>query len=160
VSTLVALRDAGDRLPRATFLLSPWTDLACAGQSLDANDKRDPMFYGAGVRYMAPVYLGGASPRDPLASPVYADLSKLPPMLIHVSDNEVLLDDSTRLSDRAKQCGVDVNLRVWNNLPHAWPVFVAFRMPESFQALGEIAEFIRTASERNENNKVQQVAKE
>jgi acetyl esterase/lipase len=149
MATLVALRDAGERLPCAAFLISPWTDMACAGLSLDANDHRDPMFYGAGVRYMAPVYLGGASPRDPLASPVYADLSKLPPLLIHVSDTEVLLDDSTRLSDRAKQCGVNVKLRVWNDLPHVWPVMVAFRMPESFQALGEIAEFIQTALGQN-----------
>jgi epsilon-lactone hydrolase len=148
MATLIALRDAGERLPRAAFLISPWTDMACAGQSLDANDKRDPMFYGAGVRFMAPVYLGGASPRDPLASPVYADLSELPPLLIQVSNTEVLLDDSTRLSDRAKQCGVNVNLRVWNDLPHAWPVMVAFRMPESFQALSEIAEFIKTAPEQ------------
>jgi acetyl esterase/lipase len=143
LATLVALRDAGERLPGAAFLISPWTDMACAGLSLDANDSRDPMFYGAGVRYMAPVYLGGASPRDPLASPIYADLSDLPPMLIHVSDTEVLLDDSTRLSDRAKQCGVKVDLRVWNDLPHAWPVFTAFGMPESVRALGEIAEFIQ-----------------
>jgi epsilon-lactone hydrolase len=150
VATLIALRDAGEQLPRAAFVISPWTDLACAGRSLDANDERDPMFYGAGVRCMAPVYLGGASPRDPLASPIYADLSKLPPLLIHVSDNEVLLDDSTRLADRAKQCGVNVDLRVWNDLPHAWPVFVAFRMPESFQALGEIVEFMRTTSRQNE----------
>jgi epsilon-lactone hydrolase len=150
MATLVALRDAGERLPRAAFLISPWTDLACAGRSLDANDERDPMFYGAGVRWMAPVYLGGASPRDPLASPVYADLSNLPPTLIHVSDTEVLLDDSTRLADRAKHCGVNVNLRVWSDLPHAWPVFVAFRMPESFQALGEIVEFVQTTSQQNE----------
>jgi epsilon-lactone hydrolase len=143
VATLIALRDAGEQLPRAAFVISPWTDLACAGRSLDANDERDPMFYGAGVRWMAPVYLGGASPRDPLASPIYADLSKLPPLLIHVSDTEVLLDDSTRLADRAKQCGVNVDLRVWNDLPHAWPVFVALRLPESFQALGEIARFIQ-----------------
>ncbi|HEY7183223.1 MAG TPA: alpha/beta hydrolase [Blastocatellia bacterium] len=150
MATMVALRDAGEPLPRAAFVLSPWADLSCAGRSLDTNDKRDPMFYGAGVRWMAPVYLGGASPRDPLASPVYADLSKLPPLMIHVSDTEVLLDDSMQLSDRAKQCGVDVNLRVWNDLPHAWPVFVALRMPESFQALSEIAEFIRTAQSQNE----------
>ena len=150
LATLIALRDAGEQLPRAAFVISPWTDLACAGRSLDANDERDPMLYGAGVRWMAPVYLGGASPRDPLASPIYADLSKLPPLLIHVSDSEVLLDDSTRLADRAKQCGVNVDLRVWNDLPHAWPVFVAFRMPESFQALGEIVEFIRTTSRQNE----------
>ena len=150
LATLIALRDAGEQLPRAAFVISPWTDLACAGRSLDANDERDPMFYGEGVRWMAPVYLGGASPRHPLASPIYADLSKLPPLLIHVSDNEVLLDDSTRLADRAKQFGVNVDLRVWNDLPHAWPVFVAFRMPESFQALGEIVEFIRTTSRQNE----------
>ena len=150
MATLLALRDAGERLPRAAFLMSPWVDLACAGRSLDANDERDPMFYGAGVRWMAPIYLGGASPHDPLASPVYADLSKLPPLLIQVSDTEVLLDDSTRLADRAKHCGVNVNLRVWSDLPHVWPVFVAFRMPESFQALGEIVEFIQTTSPQNE----------
>ena len=98
---------------------------------------------------MAPIYLGGASPHDPLASPIYADLSKLPPLLIQVSDTEVLLDDSTRLADRAKHCGVNVNLRVWSDLPHVWPV-VAFRMPESFQALGEIVEFIQTTSPQNE----------
>ena len=143
MATMVALRDAGERLPSSAFLISPWTDMACAGLSLDANDQCDSMFYGAGVRCMAPVYLGGASPHDPLASPVYADLSKLPPLLIHVSDTEVLLDDSTRLADRAKQCGVNVDLRVWNDLPHAWPVFVALRMPESFQALGEIVRFIQ-----------------
>ncbi len=145
LAALVALRDAGESLPRAAFVMSPWTDLACAGRSLDANDKRDSMFYGAGVRWMAPVYLGEASPRDPLASPVYADLSKLPPLLIHVSDAEVLLDDSTRLADRARECGVNVDLRVWNDLPHAWPVFVGLGLPESLQALGEIVEFIRNA---------------
>jgi len=143
MATMVALRDAGVRLPRAAFVISPWTDMSCAGNSLDRNDECDPMFYGAGVRWMAPVYVGDASPCDPLASPIYADLSKLPPLLIHVSDTEVLLDDSMRLADRAKQCGVDVELRVWNDLPHAWPVFLAFRLPESFQALGEIAQFIQ-----------------
>lgn len=146
LATLVALRDAGAQLPRAAFVISPWTDLSCAGRSLDTNNECDPMFYGEGVRWMAPVYVGDASPCDPLASPIYADLSKLPPLLIHVSDTEVLLDDSTRLAERAKQCGVNVDLRVWNDLPHAWPILVAFKLPESFQALGEIVEFIQTTS--------------
>jgi len=146
LATLVALRDAGERLPRAAFVISPWTDMACAGQSLVTNNERDHMLYSAGVRWMAPVYMGDASPRDPLASPIYADLSMLPPLLIHVSDNEVLLDDSTRLAERAKQCGVNVDLRVWSDLPHAWPILVAFKLPESFQALGEIVEFIQTTS--------------
>jgi epsilon-lactone hydrolase len=152
MATMVALRDAGARLPRAAFVISPWADLACAGRSLDTNNECDPMFFGAGVRWMAPVYVGDASPCDPLASPIYADLSSLPPLLIHVSDTEVLLDDSTRLAERAKQCGVEVDLRVWNDLPHAWPIFVAFKLPESFQALGEIVEFIKTARNQNTND--------
>ncbi len=142
MATLVALRDAGERLPRAAFVLSPWTDLAVTGRSLDANDESDPMFYGDAIRWMAPVYVGDASPRNVLVSPIYADLSNLPPLLIYVSDTEVLLDDSVRLADRAKKCGVSVDLRVWSDLPHVWPIFVAFKLPESFQALGEIAQFI------------------
>jgi acetyl esterase/lipase len=147
MATLVGLRDAGERLPRAAFVLSPWADLAVAGRSLDANDECDPMFYGDAIRRMAPVYAGDASPREPLVSPVYADLSNLPPLLIYVSDTEVLLDDSVRLADRAKQCGVSVDLRVWSDLPHVWPIFVAFKLPESFQALGEIAQFINSVGQ-------------
>ncbi len=146
MATLVALRDAGERLPRASFVLSPWTDMAATGRSLDTNDESDYMFYGDGVRWAAPVYIGAASPRDPLASPLYADLSKLPPLMIHVSDTEVLLDDSTRLAERAKQCGVKVDLRVWNDLPHAWPVFITFKIPESYAALSEIVQFIQQTS--------------
>jgi acetyl esterase/lipase len=151
VATMVALRDAGEPLPRAAFVLSPWADLAVTGRSLDTNNERDPMFYGDAIRWMAPVYVGDASPRDPLVSPIYADLSKLPPLLIYVSDTEVLLDDSTRLAERARRCGANVDLRVWSDLPHVWPIFVAFKLPESFQALGEIAEFIQTASRQNVN---------
>lgn len=149
IATMVALRDAGEPLPRAAFALSPWTDLAATGRSIDANDKRDPMFYGEAIRRVAPIYFGDASPRDPLVSPIYADLSNLPPLLIYVSDTEVLLDDSTRLAERARQCGVNVELRVWSDLPHVWPIFVAFKLPESFQALSEIADFIQTASRQN-----------
>jgi acetyl esterase/lipase len=151
MATMVALRDEGVPLPRAAFLISPWTDMSCAGRSLDTNNHCDPMFYGAGVRWMAPVYVGAASPCDPLVSPIYADLSRFPPLLIHVSDTEVLLDDSTRLAERAKHYGVEVDLRVWNDLPHAWPIMLAFKMPESVQALGEIVEFIQNTSRPNEN---------
>jgi acetyl esterase/lipase len=147
IATLVALRDAGERLPRAAFLLSPWTDLAATGPSLDVNDQCDPMFYGEGIRKMASVYLGDASPRDPLVSPLYADLSELPPMLVYASSTEVLLDDSVRLAERARQAGVSIDLRVWDDLPHVWPIFVAFKLPESRRAIDEIVQFIQdTAS--------------
>ncbi len=143
VATLVALRDEGEPLPRAAFLLSPWTDLAATGRTIETNDENDSMFYGEAVRRMAPAYLGDASPHDPLASPLYADLSNLPPLLIYASSAEVLLDDSLRLDERAKQFGVSVDLRVWENLPHVWPIAVAFNLPESHKAVGEIAQFIQ-----------------
>ncbi|MCI0661266.1 MAG: alpha/beta hydrolase [Acidobacteria bacterium] len=143
ISTLISLRDAGERLPSAAFCFSPWTDLACTGKSMAINDNRDPMFYSEFVCRMAPVYLGFASPGNPLASPIYADLSNLPPLLIYVGSSEVLLDDSLRLSERAKECGVNVDLRVGEDLPHVWPIFVGYKIPEARAAITEVGEFIR-----------------
>jgi acetyl esterase/lipase len=143
LATLISLRDARLPLPRAAFLLSPWTDLACTGQSLDANEHSDPLFYAESIRRVAPVYYGQASPCDPLVSPFYADLSGLPPLLIYASNSEALLDDSTRLAERARQFGVKVDLRIWQELPHVWPIYVAFKMPEADAAIREIADFIR-----------------
>jgi acetyl esterase/lipase len=146
LATLVSLRDAGLPLPHAAFLLSPWTDLACTGQSLDANEHSDPLFYAETIRRTAPVYYGAASPSDPLVSPLYADLSRLPPLLLYASDSETLLDDSTRLAERAAACGVKVDLRVWRGLPHGWPVYIAFKLPEARLAIDEIAQFIQQGS--------------
>lgn len=146
VATLVALRNAGVPLPRAAFCLSPWADLGATGGSLDANDRCDPMFRGAAIRQCAPIYLGQAAADDPLASPIHADLRGLPPLLIYVSDTEVLLDDALRLAERARQCDVKVDLRVGEKLPHVWPVMIALRLPEARQAIAEIAQFIRAAT--------------
>lgn len=145
VATLVALRDAGVPLPCAAFCLSPWTDLAATGGSLNTNDGDDPMFYGATIRQCAPIYLGAAAADHPLASPLYADLHGLPPLLIYVSDTEVLLDDARRLAERARDHGVRVELRVWEDLPHVWPIMIALRMPEAREAIEEIGQFIRAA---------------
>lgn len=146
IATLVALRDAGAPLPSAAFCLSPWADLGATGGSLDTNDRCDPMFRGAAIRQCAPIYLGGAAAHDPLASPIHADLRGLPPLLIYVSDTEVLLDDALRLAERARQCAVKVELRVRENLPHVWPVLIALRLPEAREAIAEIAQFIRAAT--------------
>lgn len=142
-ATLIALRDRGLPLPAAAFLLSPWTDLAATGRSLVTNEELDPMLSGKVAAQLARLYYGTASPRDPLVSPLYGDLIGLPPLLIYVSDTEVLLDDSTRLAERAQKHGVKVDLRIRHNLPHVWPVFVAFKLPEARQTIGEIAEFIK-----------------
>lgn len=143
VATLMAIRDRGLRLPAAAFLLSPWTDLAATGDSIVTNDPVDPMLSGKSIHKVAALYYGEASPTDPLVSPLYGDLRGLPPMRIYVSDTEILLDDSRRLAERAKQQGVIVDLRVWHALPHVWPIFVAFGIPESKAALSEIAEFVK-----------------
>jgi epsilon-lactone hydrolase len=146
MATVLWLRDAGLPLPAGIFLLSPWTDLACTGNSLERNDPYDDLLCGKEVHRFSKVYHGEASPHDPLVSPLYADFSTLPPLRIYVSDTEILLDDAVRLAERARCYGVDVDLRIWNRLIHAWPVMIRFRLPESKQVVDELALFIRERS--------------
>lgn len=141
-ATLIALRERGLPMPAGAFLLSPWTDLAATGESLVTNDPVDPMLSGQLVAPMAKLYYGDFSPKEPLVSPLYGDLRGFPPLRIYVSDTEILLDDARRLAARASEQGVSVDLRVWSKLPHVWPVFVAFGIPESKAAFHEIVEFI------------------
>lgn len=142
LATLIALRDAGEKLPRAAFCLSPWTDLKGTGQSLQANSDSDSMFYGESIPIVGRIYLGDRLADDPLASPLYADLSHLPPLLVFASSSEVLLDDSLRLAERARGYGVAVDLRIWEDLPHAWPFLAPFKVPEALRAIDEIANFV------------------
>ena len=139
LATLLLLRDAGDALPAATVLFSPWTDLACTGASLKRNSKRDALFDGEGMDRATTPYLAGADPRNPLASPLYADLTGLPPMLIHAGSYEVLLDDSERLAERARAAGVAAELRTWPVVPHVWQLF---NLPESAQSMDAAAAFL------------------
>lgn len=142
LATMLAARQAGLPLPGAAFLYSPWTDLAGTGDSLQRNEASDAMISGKEVHRMSKLYFGAASPRDPFVSPLYGKFHGLPPTLIHVSDNEVLLDDARRLADRAREDGVEVDLRVRERLIHAWPVFVSFRLPEAFETVRETAHFL------------------
>lgn len=142
LATLLSLRDAGDPLPAGAVLFAPWTDLACTGASLAANEESDVLFHGDGIARAAPLYLGDTPATNPLASPLYADLGGLPPLLIQASDSEVLLDDSTRLAAKAAQAGVQVSFKTWPGLPHVWQLFAPF-LPEARAALAEAAAFIR-----------------
>ena len=142
LALLVALRDAGDPLPAGAICLSPWTDLAATGASLNENNRRCALFYGDSIRRGAAVYLGTADARHPLASPLYADLKGLPPLLIHASRDEVLRDDSLRLAEHAKASGVAVTLELWSGVPHVWQLFGNF-LPESRASFTKIAAFIR-----------------
>ena len=142
VAALVALRDAGNPLPAAGVCLSPWVDLEGIGESMTTKAEVDPMVQRDHLLAMAKAYLGDANPRTPLAAPLYADLTGLPPLLIHVGTAETLLDDSTRLAERARSAGVDVVLEPWEDMIHVWHFFASM-LPEGQQALDRVGEFIR-----------------
>jgi len=142
VAALVALRDAGEPLPRAGVCISPWVDLECLGESMATKADIDPMVTRDSVLMLAKAYLGDANPRTPLASPLYADLAGLPPLLIQVGTTEALFDDAKRLADRARAAGVDVILEPWDDMIHVWHLFAAI-LPEGQQAIDRIGEFVR-----------------
>ena len=142
VATLVALRDAGDPLPAAAVCISPWVDMECLGESMRTKADVDPWVQYEPLVKQAEMYLAGADPRHPLAAPLYADLSGLPPLLIQVGTSETLLDDSTRLAERATAAGVDVTLDVWDEMIHVFQLF-ATMLPEGQQAIDRIGEFVR-----------------
>jgi monoterpene epsilon-lactone hydrolase len=141
VATLVALRDAGLPLPAAAVCLSPWFDLEGIGESMTTKAAVDPLIQVDGLRKMAALYLAGQDPRTPLAAPLYANLSGLPPLLIQVGTAEVLLDDSTRLAERARKAGVNVTLEPWEGMIHGWHIF-AMMLPEARQAIDRIGAFV------------------
>ena len=141
LATLVALRDAGDPSVAAGMCISPWTDLTLSGASIAAKAAEDPMVRGADLSLMADAYLAGRDAKSPLASPLYADLAGLPPLLIQVGSAEVLLDDAVRVADRARAAGVDVELRVWQDMFHVWHAFAQI-LPEGQAAVDEMARFL------------------
>jgi acetyl esterase/lipase len=139
---LVALRDAGDPMPAAAVVLSPWTDLEVSGDTIELNAGTDPMIHRDGALALAAAYLNGADPRHPLCSPIHADLRGLPPLLVHVGGSEVLLDDSRRLARRAHEAGVDVSLEEWDDMIHVWHAFAPL-LPEATEAIARIGTFVR-----------------
>ena len=140
LALLIAARDAGLPLPGAAVVLSPWTDLAATGESLDTNAERDPMLDKRGVLAFSRWYLKGADPKAPLASPLYADLRGLPPLLIQVGGAEILLDDSTRFAKRAEDAGVAVTLEIWEEMLHVWHLFSPI-LKEGREAIAGIGRF-------------------
>jgi epsilon-lactone hydrolase len=150
LATLVALRDAGDALPAGAILFSPWTDLAATGASLESNDGVDPMFHGPSIGRAAKLYLADTPATHPYASPLYADMSGLPPLFMQVSSTEVLLDDSRRVADKARAAGVEVDFDIWRKQPHVWQLWAPF-IPEARHALDLAAQFVRRVTRAHSN---------
>ncbi|RTL71584.1 MAG: alpha/beta hydrolase [Hyphomicrobiales bacterium] len=138
--TAAEIRDQGLPAPAGIIAFSPWTDLAATGSSVDANARSCAMFRPAGLRKAADVYLAGQDACDPRASPLYADLAGLPPMLLFASRHELLLDDTLRLAEKAKAAGVDVEVVLRDRLLHVWPIFVHL-LPEAREAMQDVTRF-------------------
>ncbi|RPI34104.1 MAG: alpha/beta hydrolase [Chloroflexota bacterium] len=142
-SLLVHLRDKGMGLPALAVALSPITDLTMSGDSWTTNAKKDLMIDPVKALKSVEIYLSEADARLPLASPLFAGLEGLPPLLIQVGSNEMLLSDATRFTEKARKAGVDVELEVWEGMQHEWQ-FAASFLPEARQALKRIGEFVAT----------------
>ncbi len=145
LALMLSLRDKGGPLPAAAALSSPWTDVAATGPSVVTNARRDAMFWAPGLVRGGQAYLGGASAENPIASPHYADLHGLPPLLVHVGEREILRDDSIRLAEHARAAGVAMELQVWPVVPHVWQL--AQFVPEARQSLQAAADFLKRHSQ-------------
>lgn len=141
VALMLALRAAGMPLPAAGVCLSPWFDLALTARSLEANYQSDYL-NRAILDASAVMYLDGHDTREPLASPLYADLRGLPPLLLQVGTAEMLLDDSRRFAARARAAGVDVTLEEYAGMVHVWH-FTYLLEPRARQAVAAIGEFVQ-----------------
>jgi phosphinothricin tripeptide acetyl hydrolase len=143
VATLLALRDPRLPLPAGGVCISPWVDLTFSGASYRTRAAVDPIVKRPGIDEMARAYLGATAAQTPLASPLFADLRGLPPLLIHVGSDEVLLDDAVQLADRAKTAGVDATLEVWDRMIHVWHWFLPM-LDEAQGAVDGIGRFIQS----------------
>ena len=141
VALLVATRDAGEALPAAATLMSPTVDLTSSGASMTERVDQDPFSTPALLRQLASDYLAGADPKTPLASPLFASLSGLPPLLVLVGTADLLLSDSERLAAAATEAGVDVTLEIGEGLPHVYPIMLG--TPEAAEATEQIGKFLR-----------------
>ena len=142
VATLIALRERGLPRPAAGVCISPWVDLACGGTSYATKAATDPIVTRDGVAELARAYLGNGDPKTPLASPLYADLQQLPPLLVQVGSEEVLLDDARGLAARTRAAGVDVTIEEWPAMIHVWHWFLPM-LDEAERAIAVIGDFVR-----------------
>jgi epsilon-lactone hydrolase len=143
LTTLLAARERGLPLPAGAALISPWVDLSCSLGSLETLAHRDPIVKKRALLDCARTFLGAADPRNPLASPLYGDLRGLPPILIQVGSEEVLLDDARELDRRAREQGVLSSIEIWPEMIHVWHWF-APQLREGRAAIAGLGEFVTT----------------
>lgn len=152
--TMLRLRELGLPQPSCAVLISPWADLTCSGESIVSNNRHDPMIPVGALRFVSGSYSRQHDPASPLISPVYADYTGLPPMLIQVGSTEVLLSDAQRVAEQAARAEVPCQLQVWENMPHVFHALASL-VPEARQALQEIGAFVHDhLSQRDDESHV------
>lgn len=140
IASLIALREQGKPLPAGVFCFSPWLDLTLSGDSVTKNMNLDPILSAAILQKYVNYYIGNHNADDPLISPLIGDLRGLPPIHIQTGRNEILLDDSIRFYEKALQSGVDVTLKIWDDMFHVFQLFSFF--PETKESIKEVAAFV------------------
>ncbi|WP_155321558.1 alpha/beta hydrolase [Desulfosarcina ovata] len=142
LATLLKIKDFSLPLPTAVVAISPATDFTGGSPSLVTRASVDPIINPAILPALIPVYLGkNAEPTNPYASPLFGNYAGMPPLLLQVGDFEVLLDDSTRLAKHAAGQGCDVEIEIWDGMPHVFQGFAPF-LPEASEAINKIGEFV------------------
>lgn len=151
LSACMALRDGGAPLPAAVVGLSPWTDLSMSGWSILKKAKSDPTVTFRNLSVCARHYLKNTNPTNPFASPLFGDFSNLPPLLIHVGSKEILLDDATRISDKADTAGISASVEVFDGMPHVFQTYP--NLPETKGSISRIGSFIALRTSQAVRNK-------
>ncbi|MCU4424522.1 alpha/beta hydrolase [Acinetobacter sp. WU_MDCI_Abxb74] len=141
LSTAIAIRDSGLPLPAALVLLSPWIDLSLSGKTMKTHATQDAMLSESWLSWCAKNYCGQKPATDPSCSPLYADLTGLPPVLIHVGTEEVLLDDAKRLAEQTGKYGIPMSFKVYDQVGHVFQ-FHAGILKESDDSIEHIGQFI------------------
>jgi monoterpene epsilon-lactone hydrolase len=147
IATMLRLRSAGEQLPAAAVGLSAQFDMSLSGESVTTRAHRDPMISPESIRKCAAAYIGSADPRDPLVSPLFADLHGLPPLLLQVGSEEMLRDDNARMAAKAEAAGVSVTFEEWPDMIHVWHMY-SDRLHDAREALQRIGAFVNRHSPR------------
>jgi epsilon-lactone hydrolase len=143
LALVLELRNSEQELPGCVWVVSPWTDLTMSGSTLVTKDAVDPLIHKAYLQELAHAYLGSTiDSKDPRVSPLFGELTGIPPILIQVGSAETLLDDALRLAAAAGEANVSTSLEIWPHMIHAWPVWNA-RLESGRQALKSAGSFIR-----------------
>lgn len=153
LSLLVRLRDLGMAMPNGAFLLSPWTDLTVSGASVDGNRNKDLWFTRRHLEIWSGYYAAGADRRSPYVSPVFADVSGLPPLLLLVGQDELLLDDALRVRDAAASARTDVRVHLGKGMQHDWPLTLPW-LDESRLAWSALRNFVEERATANADEKI------